>query len=156
MIVACEDGWLPKKLGAVNERFGTPHYSLLFFYLLGAVTIVSGISLGDIARLGFGFLLIVSMIPVLGCAYLPSKYPEEYAHALFRIRPGKLYFTIALATLCMAGQVFYVMKGLPDNLRIMECVIVGAAVIYVNVMGNYMKRKKQAAAALKNETSANG
>ena len=143
MIVACEDGWLPRKLGAVNKRFGTPHYSLLFFYLLGVVTIVSGISLGDIARLGFGFLLIVSMIPVLGCAYLPSKYPEQYANALFHIRPGKLYFTIVIATFCMAGQVFYVMKGLPADLQIMECVIVGAAVVYVNIMGNYMKRKKR-------------
>lgn len=35
MIMACQDGWLPQKLGEVNAKFGTPHYSLTFFYLLG-------------------------------------------------------------------------------------------------------------------------
>lgn len=147
MIMSCEDGWLPKKLGEVNAKFGTPHYSLSFFYILGVVTIVSGISLGDIARLGFGFLLFVSIIPVLGCMYLPTKYPTEYANSLFHIKKNKLYFSIALAVTCMVGQVFYVMKGLPSHLQIMECLIIGVAVLYVNIMGNRLKKIKAAEAA---------
>jgi len=148
MIVACEDGWLPRKLGEVNVKFGTPHYALTFFYILGVVTILSGISLGDIARLGFGFLLIVSIIPVLGCAFLPKKYPEQYAKALFRMKPSILYPCIGLAVVIMIGQVFYVLKGLPTNLKIAEGIIVALSIIYVNIAGNYLKKKQSTATEL--------
>lgn len=143
MIVACQDRWLPQKLGEVNEKFGTPHYSLTFFYLMGVITIISGISLGDIARLGFGFLLFVSIIPVLGCLYLPKKYPEQYEKALFRIKPSLLYPCIWAAVIVMVGQVFYVLKGLPQNLQIAEGIIIGLAILYVQVAGYFKKRMEE-------------
>lgn len=142
MIVACQDGWLPKKLGSVNERFGTPHYALTFFYLLGVITIVSGISLGDIARLGFGFLLIVNMIPVYGCLRLPQRYPEEYAKAHFRIKPSLIYPITWIALVCMAGQIFYLLKGLPANLLQYLGMLIAVSLIYVHFAGNRLAQKK--------------
>ena len=109
---------------------------------MGAVTIVSGISLGDIARLGFGFLLIVNIIPVVACLNLPRKYPEQYANAKFRIKPGILYPVICLSVVLMIGQVFYVLKGLPTNLLIAEIVIIALGIAYVNIVGNRMNLKK--------------
>lgn len=142
MIVACQDGWLPKGFGEVSKRFGTPHYCLTFFYLMGVVTIVSGISLGDIARLGFGFLLVVNIIPVISCANLPHKYPEQYAKALFRMKPNILYPCIWLAVAFMIAQTFYVLKGLPTNLLIIEIVLIVLGIAYVNIVGNRMDLKK--------------
>lgn len=91
--------------------------------------------------MGFGFLLFVSIIPVIGCLYLPRKYPEQYALALFRIKPSILFPCIWLAIVTMVGQVLYVMKGLPTNLQIAEGVIIGLSILYVNIVGSRMKQK---------------
>ncbi len=135
LVVACEDGWLPKRFGTVNERFGTPHFCLLFFYILGFVVIVSGITVTDIARLGFGALLTVNMIPAAACALLPKKYPKEYASAPFRLKPALLYPCVAMSVVCLAGQVYYLLSGLPRHLLIIEGVLFLAAVFYVIVAG---------------------
>ena len=45
LLIAIEDGYLPKALGTVNKRFGTPHWLLLIFYIIGILPIVSGMSL---------------------------------------------------------------------------------------------------------------
>jgi basic amino acid/polyamine antiporter, APA family len=135
LIVACEDGWLPKRFGAVSARFGTPHFCLIFFYFLGVVVIASGITVVEIARLGFGALLTVNMIPVAACALLPKKYPKEYAEAPFRLKPVLLYPCIAAALLCMAGQVYSLLAGLPIRLLIMEGVLFAVAVVYVMIAG---------------------
>ncbi|ALM83488.1 APC family permease [Bordetella sp. N] len=135
LVVACEDGWLPKRFGTVNARFGTPHFCLIFFYVLGVFVIVSGITVVDIARLGFGALVAINMIPAAGCALLPKKYPAEYAAAPFRLRPGLLYTCVALALLCMAGQFYYLMSGLPMHLLVIEGVLFLAAAGYVVFAG---------------------
>jgi basic amino acid/polyamine antiporter, APA family len=140
LIVSCEEGWLPRKFGNVNQRFGTPHYCLTFFYVLGVVVIVSGLTVAEIARVGFGFLLIVNIIPAISCALLPTKFPKLYAKAPFRIPPALLYSCIALAVICMSGQVYLLLSELSPNLLILEAIIVGAALIYVNVVGRMRER----------------
>ncbi|VWC76263.1 amino acid permease [Burkholderia lata] len=143
LIVACEDGWLPRRFGAVNSRFGTPHWCLTFFYLLGAGVIVSGVKVVDIARVGFGFLLIVNMIPVIACAMLPTKFPEAYAKAPFHIKPALLYPCIGLALICMSAQIYYLLSGLPHHLLVTECVIVAGALAYVNIVGRRRDHAKR-------------
>lgn len=142
LIVSSQDGWLPKKLGDVSERFGTPHYALTFLYLMGAVTLLTDISLGDISRIGFGFLLLVNIIPVAGCFYLPKKFPEQYAKALFHMKPGVLYPSICLALISMTGQTFYLLKGLPGHLQIALGAAVVVSIAYVNIAGSRMDLKK--------------
>ncbi|SDE36705.1 APC family permease [Sporomusa acidovorans] len=142
LIVSSRDGWLPKKLGEVNERFGTPHYALSFLYFIGVVTVLSGISLGDLARIGFGFLLLVNLIPIVGCFSLPKKYPEQYAKALFHLKPSLLYPVILVSLIATVGQIFYLFKGLPTNLQMGLSVAVAFSIAYVNIVGNRMNLKE--------------
>jgi basic amino acid/polyamine antiporter, APA family len=127
----------------VNARFGTPHFCLLFFYLLGVLVIWTGITVVDIARIGFGALLTVNMIPAVACALLPKKYPKEYANAPFHLKPALLYPCIAAALICMAGQAYYLLAGLPRNLLIMEGVLFAAAIAYVIVAGRRRELAQQ-------------
>lgn len=143
LVVACEDGWLPKRFGTVNERFGTPHFCLSFFYTLGVIVIVSGITVVDIARLGFGALVAINMIPAAACALLPKKYPKEYANAPFRLRPGLLYTCVGMALACMAGQLYYLLAGLPTYLLGIEGVLFLAAAVYVVVAGRRRDNAEQ-------------
>ena len=48
---ACEDGWLPKGFAACNKRFGTPHWILLAFFLVGVVPILVGLDLTTLPNL---------------------------------------------------------------------------------------------------------
>lgn len=49
MLAAVDDGWFPKAAGAVNRRFGTPHFLLTLLYIVGITPIVFGIPLDMIA-----------------------------------------------------------------------------------------------------------
>jgi APA family basic amino acid/polyamine antiporter len=131
LIVSSQDGWLPRGFGVVNKRFGTPHWCLTFFYLVGVVTIVSGITLESITRIGYAFLLCVNIIPVVGCAFLPKKYPEQYRNAVFRLPPATLQVVVWLTVVILAGQTFYTLKGLPTNLLVASLVVMALAIVYV-------------------------
>jgi APA family basic amino acid/polyamine antiporter len=142
LLVSCQDGWLPRRLGEVSKRFGTPHYCLLFFYLVGVITIVSGITLDNIARIGFAFLLCVNILPVIGCAFLPKKYPEQYEKAVFRLKPATLQVVVWLTVIVLAGQAFYTIKGLPTNLLMATLAVLALAIIYVAVVGSRIDKSR--------------
>jgi len=139
MIIACQDGWLPSSLGVVSKRFGTPHYLLTLFYVIGAVTIISGISLTEISKVGLGVLLSVNIIPVIACYQLPKKYPEQYGKAPFRLKPSILYPVVVLSAIIMAGQAFFLIKGLPQHLLMFIAGVMIAGLVYVNIVGNSKK-----------------
>ncbi|MGS0652507.1 amino acid permease, partial [Staphylococcus arlettae] len=72
LLVAIQDGYLPSQLGAVNKRFGTPHWLLILFYIIGAFPIITGMSLTVVAQLGTGISLLVFAFPALAVLRLPK------------------------------------------------------------------------------------
>lgn len=98
LLVAIHDGYLPKYLGSVNKRFGTPHWLLLIFYIIGALPIITGMSLDVVAQLGTGISLIVFAFPALAVTQLPKKYPEAYKQSPFKV-PYPILVTIAISAI---------------------------------------------------------
>lgn len=141
ILIACEDGWLPKRLGAVNRRFGTPHYLLTVFYLIGAIPIVTGIKLGTIAEMGTGVLLFTSIIPIIAATRLPSKYPELYAKAPFKMTPKTLYFIAGLSVVLLALQGYLLLKSIPRVDLYLSIAYMIAAALYVYFVGNRQTMK---------------
>ncbi|ASE58579.1 APC family permease [Staphylococcus saprophyticus] len=95
LLVAIHDGYLPKRLGSVNKRFGTPHWLLLLFYIIGALPIITGMSLNVVAQLGTGISLIVFAFPALASTQLPKKYPDAYKQSPFKV-PYPILVTMAI------------------------------------------------------------
>lgn len=85
LLVACEDGWLPKRMGAINKKYGTPHFLLTMFYIIGLIPILTGVSTRYIAMLGNGVALIFGLFPTLACLFLIKKRPEAYEKAYFKL-----------------------------------------------------------------------
>jgi APA family basic amino acid/polyamine antiporter len=85
LLVIIEDGLLPRRLGAISTRFGTPHWLLLVVWAVSMVGLASGLSLETLASYAaLGSILI--FVPVLLAALaLPRRYPERYAAASFRL-----------------------------------------------------------------------
>lgn len=98
LLIAIHDGYLPKALGHVNKRFGTPHWLLLIFYIIGALPIVTGMSLNVVAQLGTGISLIVFAFPALAVTQLPKKYPEAYKQSPFKV-PYPVLIIIAITAI---------------------------------------------------------
>lgn len=114
LFVACQDGWLPKGLGAVNKRFGTPHILLTVFYIIGLVPILTGVSTRYIAMLGNGVSLIYVLFPIIACMLLPAKNPEAYEKAIFKLPRWAMVVCPALA-LMLQGFAAYLSIGDLDS-----------------------------------------
>ncbi len=96
---AINDGWLPKQLASENKRFGTPHWLLLMYYLIGMYPIVMGQEIKVVSLIGANVGLIFSIFPIITLFFLKKKKPTEYANAKFKLGP---IATIILPLLSLA------------------------------------------------------
>lgn len=132
VLVACQDGWFPKQLGAVNQKYGTPHVLLTIFYFIGLVPILLDISLAKLSTLGSGISLFMSLIPVFSCFFLHKKYPEAAANAPFKLELGATRIAIVFALVFCAVQVVLLFSTLEtSNIIIAFCYAVGALVLSI-------------------------
>ncbi|MDW8542974.1 APC family permease [Staphylococcus sp. KG4-3] len=112
LLIAIHDGYLPKALGHVNKRFGTPHWLLLIFYIIGAIPIVTGMSLNVVAQLGTGISLIVFAFPALAVTQLPKKYPEAYKQSPFKVPYPVLIVIAIIAIIVLLYQSYLLISDL--------------------------------------------
>ena len=105
VLIACEDGWLPKGIAVVNERFKTPHILLTFLLLFGATPILAGKDLRYIIMLGGGLVFIYDMIPLIAAFTLSKRLPDVFAQA--RMKLSEKWVKIIAAS----GMVILVVQG---------------------------------------------
>ncbi|MER7999349.1 APC family permease [Streptomyces sp. NPDC095613] len=111
ILAAVDDGWFPRGVGAVNKRFGTPHWLLLILYVLGVVPAFAGIEMSVIASAA-SFIgqaaLIVTVIASVRVRYLR---PDLYAVSPFKVAAW-LHWTL---TVVGVGFLLYQMYLLQQN-----------------------------------------
>lgn len=143
IMIACEDGWLPKSLGKVNEKYGTPHWLLTIIYIIGAIPIITGLPLTVISALGTGVFLIAGVIPIIAATQLPKKYPEQYKKAPFKLAPKTLNTIVCIAVCLLLFQGFLLMSSLSFKIIIGTVAYMIVALIYVMVIGKKNKLNKK-------------
>ncbi|MCB2092053.1 MAG: amino acid permease [Alphaproteobacteria bacterium] len=97
VLIACEDGWLPKGLAVVNERFNTPHILLTILLFVGGAPVLLGWSLNYIVMLGSGLVFIYDMIPIIAAYLLSTRLPDVFASAHLKLSER------TLKTICVGG-----------------------------------------------------
>lgn len=112
LLIAIQDGYLPKALGNVNKRFGTPHWLLFIFYIIGALPIIFGMSLNVVAQLGTGISLIVFAFPAIAVTQLPKKYPKAYQQSPFNIPYPILLIIAVIAVIVLIYQSYLLISDL--------------------------------------------
>ena len=105
VLIACEDGWLPRGIAVVNRRFNTPHLLLTALFVLGAAPIAAGWDMRYIIMLGGGMVFIYDLLPLVAAFLLPSRHPEIFARAHMRMSAG------ALRGLAVAGIAVLLVQG---------------------------------------------
>lgn len=81
VLIACEDGWLPRGIAVINERFNTPHILLTGLLVLGAAPIVAGKDMRYIIMLGGGLVFVYDLIPLLAAFMLSRRLPDVFRSA---------------------------------------------------------------------------
>lgn len=134
VVQACQDGWLPKKFGALNKRFHTPHWILLFIYIMAASVLIIGVDLDAIATVGTFLANVGTIIVVLTLLRMPKIVPELWKKSMFHINDG-LYALICIAALIVTIVFEYFLFLILDDFQ-KVCVVVYAvlSVIYSLVM----------------------
>lgn len=100
VLQASVDGWFPQKLATLNKKYGTPHYLLILFYIVGLIPVIAGLEIDRIANMSMILMNITTFLVVVATARLPKLLPEEWKKSTFRISDGALkavcYFCAAL------------------------------------------------------------
>lgn len=139
LLIACHDGWLPKGLGAVNRRYGTPHWLLTLMFLVGITPVISGMTVTTIAALGSGVGFFTYLIPFLACTQLPKRFPEAYAKAKFKLKPMAINIVVTVASMLSIGQGYLLLMKLKPSLRITVVTYISAAALYIYLIGKTAK-----------------
>lgn len=99
IMIACEDGWFPKKLATVN-KYGVPGYIITLFFIVAVVPILLDLSLETISVMGTGMGAIFEALVPLSCLFLVKKYPQAYENSKFKL-PKKYIPVFAVVTFCI-------------------------------------------------------
>lgn len=105
VMIACEDGWLPRGIAVVNKRFNTPHILLTFLLLFGAAPVLAGKDLRYIIMLGGGLVFIYDMIPLIAAFLLSKRLPDVFARARMSLSER------AIRTISVVGMAILVVQG---------------------------------------------
>lgn len=142
VVQACNDGWLPRRFGALNKRFGTPHWVLLFVFIMAGTILLMGWDIDAIATLGTFLANAGTIIVVLTLIRLPDVVPDLWAKSMFHIN-NTLYRIICLAgcAVCIVFE-YFLFKILGPGQKIGIVVYTIAAIIYSAVLVR-MKGGKQ-------------
>lgn len=97
VLAAVNDGWFPRGLGAVNRRFGTPHWLLLILYGIGVAPIIGGFSIDVIGGAAAGVSQIIFSVVVIASYRLRLRRPGLFDRAPFRL-PKKVHLVLVVVS----------------------------------------------------------
>ena len=135
-LVACtNDGWLPASL-AKTTKGGTP-YVMFLMYLLGAVPILLGMDLGDVATICLFPGVILKVMINIGAMSIPTRFAKEWKASGMNISVG-LYKTLlvisSLASITMG--IFYFNS---NDLQVAMIAVTAIIALYGILVGKFGK-----------------
>lgn len=125
LLIAAEEGWLPKKAAAISKR-GTPWVLLTIFYIVGLIPIVTGLDLETISRLGNGVALIYVMFPIATGYIIHKKNPTAMANSTFKVSQKAL---MILTTVALIGYAMAAVLNFGDIQSAWQLMLIYSAVI---------------------------
>lgn len=97
LLAASDDGWLPKWLGAVNRRFGTPHVILSLLCVVGLVPALTAFDISAIGSAASALSQVIFMMVVLSSLRLRYIRPDLHAASPFKL-PAGLHWALTIVS----------------------------------------------------------
>lgn len=139
ILMACQDGWLPKSLAVCNKKYNTPHRLLLLIYILTSIIILTGFDLTSVANISDFLSNCVMSIVTFSLLKMPLVIPEKWAKSNFKINNNIYYFLTVLGTLMTVIFCYYIAKELTKSELTWTVIYLLASITYVYIRSPKVK-----------------
>lgn len=134
LLVACDDGLLPKSLGKVSER-GVPYKLLTFFYLIGIIPLIIGYDISFITKFVTANSLLSKILVCVALYKLAQTKPDILDKSTMNITPNKAKFISVLGILILIVLSSSLLLNLPLYVAMFIGVLVLFVIIFVKTYG---------------------
>lgn len=113
ILQACVDGWFPKWVGAVNEKYKTPHIILTLLYIESLLPIFFKFDISTLANMAVILNNFLFALVCYSAIRMETVIPDVWAKSKFHVSHGTLVFWSVLggtATLAQNGLLLGVLK----------------------------------------------
>lgn len=126
LIASAQDGWLPLVLTTRTKKGNVP-YVMGLLYLLGAVPILLGMNLGDVATICLFPGAITKLITNIYAMAVPTRFKKEWTESGLKSVPVyRLLLVISsVASIILGGFYFY-----SNDLKLEMLVVTGGIFLY--------------------------
>lgn len=145
LLAAIDDGWFPKRLGAVNRRFGTPHWLLTILLLLGLAPIVAHVPLDQLASAVSGLSQLIFIFVIVASLRLRYVRPDLHRAAPFKLGV-RLHWTLVVvgSAICAYQAYLLLSTGVSKGILITIGIVSAAAAVWGILRYPLVKRTLEA------------
>ena len=131
ILVACDDGMLPRPWGTVSKR-GVPYKILIAFFFIGLIPLLAGMDISLISKMGTAISLLSKLMFSYAFLNLPKKYPEAFARSEMKVSEGTVkilgYGSMILSAIFSASLII----DLPTAAKIGFVILFAASIAWAN------------------------
>jgi len=132
LLVACDDGMLPKSLGSVSKQ-GVPYKLLTFFYIVGMIPLVLRMNLSFIMKFTTANSLLSKLFVCIALFALASKHSKILEKSTMKIteKKAKAFALAGAIILCVLS--FSLLLNLSYKVILFLATLVVITIIYTKV-----------------------
>ena len=131
ILIACDDGMLPRSWGTVSKR-GVPYKILIAFFFIGLIPLLAGMDISLISKMGTAISPLSKLMFSYVFLNLPKKYPEAFARSEMKVSEGTVkilgYGSIILSAIFSASLII----ELPTAAKIGFVILFAASIAWAN------------------------
>lgn len=131
ILIACDDGMLPRSWGTVSKR-GVPYKILIAFFFIGLIPLLAGMDISLISKMGTAISLLSKLMFSYAFLNLPKKYPEAFARSEMKVSEGTVkilgYGSMILSAIFSASLII----ELPTAAKIGFVILFAASIAWAN------------------------
>ena len=133
ILQACNDGWLPHKIGYIHPKFKTPVIILVGFYIVGLIPILTGLQISMIADTAVVLSNILFAFICFGTVFIPQRMPELWEVSAFRCSKSKLYLKSILGGVSCVVMVLVLFFQMSQLQAIILVIITVIAILFAQL-----------------------
>lgn len=138
LLVACDDGLLPRGLGTVSKR-GVPWKLLTVFYLVGLVPLLMRFDISFITKFVTANALLSKILVCLSLYVLAKKSPELLKRSALNISPTQSKILAVVGIIILIVLSFSLLINLSVKVIIFLLVLLILVLIYVSTAAKEIK-----------------
>lgn len=138
LLVACDDGLLPRGAGTVS-KFGVPYKLLTLFYLVGMIPLLLHYDISFITKFTTANSLLTKIMVCLALLALAMKYGDVLERSTLKVSQAKAKFLAILGVVVLCVLSYSLFINLSSRVIIFVVALIVISILYVSVIMRKVK-----------------